>query len=172
MKKYIAIVLLFVTIFSCQQSAKIGFVDNSELINEYQEKKDIETKLQGMIEVYQKRTDSVRQAFQLEINDAEIKARRMNDQEKQELSKELQDKDKILGQRLQFEQQQINLEGQAVNDSLIVKVKDFVKNYATSNGYDYILGSNEGGSVLFGNEKSDLTQTILDLMNQAYKNKE
>jgi len=52
---------------------------------------------------------------------------------------------------------------------LIKKVKDFIKDYGTKNGYFYILGSNEGGSVLFGKEESDLTQTILDLLNAAYK---
>jgi len=169
MKKACISLFALLILFGCQQSEKIGFVDNSKLINEYQEKKDVEAKLQSKIDQFQKRTDSLRQAFQLEINDAEIKARRMSNSEKQALSKELQDKDNLLAQRLQFEQQQINLEGQAMNDSLITRVKDFVKDYAIKNGYSYILGSNEGGSVLYGKEASDLTQTILDLMNEEYK---
>ena len=169
MKNFISLFLIVFIVFSCQQPEKIGFVDNSKLINEYQEKKDAEAKLQGKIDLFQKRTDSLRQAFQLEINDAEIRARRMNDRQKQELSKELQDKDGLLAQRIQFEQNQINLESQAMNDSLIAKVKDFVKDYANKNGYSYILGSNEGGSVLYGKNENDLTQIILDLMNDAYK---
>jgi outer membrane protein len=172
MKKIILSCLVIFTLASCQQSDKIGFVDNSKLINEYQEKKDIEIRLQAKIGQFQKRTDSLRQAFQLEINDAEIKARRMSTSEKQALSKELQDKDNLLAQRLQFEQQQINLESQALNDSLIARVKQFVKDYASKNGYSYILGSNEGGSVLFGKEESDLTQTVLDLMNAEYESKQ
>ena len=171
MKKIILFGFAILILAACQQSEKIGFVDNSALINDYQEKKDIDTRLQAKIQEFQKRTDSLRQAFQLEINDAEIKARRMSDREKQELSKELQDKDNLLSQRLQFEQQQISLESQALNDSLIKTIKSFVKEYAGKNGYSYILGSNEGGSVLFGKEESDLTQTILELLNTEYEGK-
>jgi len=172
MKKLILGSLTILIFAACQQTEKIGFVDNSMLINEYQEKKDIDAGLQIKIQDFQKRTDSLRQSFQLEINDAEIKARRMSDIEKQALSKELQDKDNLLAQRLQFEQQQISLESQALNDSLISTIKSFVKDYASTNGYSYILGSNEGGSVLFGKEESDLTQTILELMNAEYAGKQ
>lgn len=172
MKNIFLCCLAILTLAACQQTEKIGYVDNSILINEYQEKKDVEMKLQDKIQEFQKRTDSLRQAFQLEINDAEIKAKRMSNSEKQVLSKKLQDKDNMLAQRLQFEQQQINLKSRAMNDSLITRVKEFVKDYANKNDYSYILGSNEGGSVLYGKEENDLTQKILELMNTAYKSKQ
>ena len=156
---------------SCQQTQKIGYVDNATLVNDYQEKKDIEAQLQSKIDAFQKRTDSLRQAFQLEINEAEIKARRMSQKNVQKLSKDLQDKETALSQRVQFEQQQIAQESQSKNDSLIKKVKDFVKDYGNKNGYSFILGSNEAGSVMYGQDSSDLTQTILDLLNAQYKEK-
>ena len=65
-------------ISSCQENQKIGYVDNSVLINDYLEKKDIEAKLQAKIAAYEKRRDSLSQAFQLEIKEAEVKARRMS----------------------------------------------------------------------------------------------
>lgn len=87
----------------------------------------------------------------------------------QKLSQELQQREQVLSQRLQFEQQQIAQESQTLNDSLIKKIKDFIKDYGAKNYYSYILGSNEAGSVLFGKEESNLTQTILDLLNATYK---
>ena len=169
MKNIIIVLITALTFASCQQSQKTGFVDNSKLINEYQEKIDIQDKLQAKIKVYEQRRDSVRQAFQLEINDAELKSRNMSQANLQKLSQELQQKDQVMAQRDQFEQQQIAQESQAQNDSLIKKVKEFVKDYGTKNGYDYILGSNEAGSVMYGKAENDLTQTILDALNSAYK---
>jgi outer membrane protein len=169
MKKLLLLGIAVLAFTSCQQSVKIGYVDNSKLINEYQEKKDIEANLQLKIDAFQKRTDSLRQAFQMEINEAEIKARRMSQSDVQKLMKEFQDKEQALSQRVQFEQSQIAQESQAKNDSLIKKIKDFVKAYGTKNGYEYILGSNEGGSVMFGKENNDLTQTLLDALNAEYK---
>ena len=168
MKNLLASITLVCLFMSCQQQ-KIGFVDNAKLINDYQEKKDLEDKLQIKINAFQKRTDSLRQAFQLEINEAELKARKMSQTDLQKLSQELQQKEQILSQRVQFEQQQISQESQAKNDSLIKKVKKFVQDYGKTNGYTYILGSNEAGSVMFGQDQNDLTQTILDALNKSYK---
>jgi outer membrane protein len=169
MKNIVVAIIVIFTFASCQQSQKIGFVDNSKLINEYQEKIDIQDKLQAKIKTYEAKRDSIRQAFQLEINEAELKSRKMSQADLQKLSQELQQKDQIIAQRDQFEQQQIAQESQAQNDSLIKKVRNFVKDYGTKNGYDFILGSNEAGSVMYGNEASDLTQEILEALNAAYK---
>ena len=171
MKKLLSIVIIVLSVASCQQSQKIGFVDNSVLINDYQEKKDIEVKLKSKIEVYEKRRDSLSQAFQLDVKAAEVKARSMSQANLQKLQQEFQQKEQIISQQLQFEQQQIAQESQSKNDSLIKKVRDFVKDYGKTNGYSFILGSNEAGSVMYGTEEVDLTQTILDALNEAYKNK-
>ena len=169
MKNIVYVALAVLTFASCQQTEKIGFVDNSKLINGYQEKIDIEDKLNIKVVAFQKRTDSLRKVFQLDVNEAELKAKRMSKADIQKLSQELQQRDQILSQRVQFERQQIAQESQTQNDSLVKKVKDFVKDYGIKNGYSYILGSNEGGSVMYGKEESDLTQILLDLLNAAYK---
>tara|TARA_R110002073_G_scaffold56835_16_gene144567 strand:- start:15310 stop:15828 length:519 start_codon:yes stop_codon:yes gene_type:complete len=171
MKKLILIVIVVLSVGSCQQSQKIGFVDNSVLINDYQEKKEIEAKLKSKIQAYEKRRDSLGQAFQLDVKAAEVKARSMSQANLQKLQQEFQQKEQIISQQLQFEQQQIAQESQSKNDSLIKKVRDFVKNYGKANGYNFILGSNEAGSVMYGTDEVDLTQTILDALNEAYKNK-
>ena len=171
MKKLLSVVIIVMTIVSCQQSQKMGFVDNSVLINGYQEKKDIEAKLKTKITAYEKRRDSLSQAFQLDVKAAEVKARSMSQANLQKLQQEFQQKEQVISQQLQFEQQQIAQESQSKNDSLIKKVRDFVKEYGKTNGYSFILGSNEAGSVMYGTEASDLTQTVLEALNEAYKNK-
>lgn len=166
--KKIAIVFLTILSFTSCQQQKIGFVDNGILINEYQERVDIEAKLQIQIDAFKKRTDSLRSAFELEIKEAELKARKMSQSDIQKLSQELQQKEQLLSQKVQFEQQQIAQESQTLNDSIIKKVKDFVQTYGKSNSYNFILGSNEAGSVLYGEDASDLTQEILKALNESY----
>lgn len=167
MKKLAIVFLTIISLTACQQQ-KIGFVDNSVLINEYQERKDVEARLNTKIEAFKTRTDSLRSAFELEIKEAELKARTMSQSAIQTLSQELQQKEQILSQRVQFEQQQIAQESQTLNDSIINRVKAFVQDYGKSNNYNFILGSNEAGSVLYGEEASDLTQEILKALNENY----
>lgn len=169
MKRILSCAVLILVLTSCQQEQKIGYVDNAKLINEFQEKKDVEIKLQIKVTAYEKRRDSLSQAFQLELQDAEIKSRSMSQADLQKLQQEFQQKEQLISQRLQFEQQQIAQESQAKNDTLVKKVKDFVKNYGVKNGYNFILGSNEAGSVMYGKEEYDLTQTVLDALNAGYK---
>ncbi|MDA8850477.1 OmpH family outer membrane protein [Flavobacteriaceae bacterium] len=166
--KKLAIAFLTILSFTACQQQKIGFVDNGVLINEYQERVDIEANLQIKIDAFKSRTDSLRSAFELEIKEAELRARKMSQADVQKLSQELQQKEQVLSQRVQFEQQQIAQESQTLNDSLIKTVKNFVRAYGKSNNYNYILGSNEAGSVLYGEESSDLTQEILKALNDGY----
>lgn len=170
MKKLAILFLTILSLNACQQQ-KIGFVDNGILINEYQERKDVEANLNIKIEAFKVRTDSLRSAFELEIKEAELKARQLSQTAIQKLSQELQQKEQLLSQRVQFEQQQIAQESQSLNDSIIKRVKAFVQSYGKSNSYNYILGSNEAGSVLYGHEASDLTQEILEALNESYSGK-
>ena len=171
MKKLAVVFLTIISLTACQQQ-KIGFVDNSVLINEYKERKDVEANLNTKIEAFKSRTDSLRSAFELEIKEAELKARKMSQSAIQKLSQELQQKEQLLSQRVQFEQQQIAQESQKLNDSIINRVKAFVQDYGKSNNYNFILGSNEAGSVLYGEDASDLTQEILKALNENYSLKD
>ena len=168
MKNLALYFLILFSVTACQQQ-KIGFVDNVLLINDYQERVDIESKLQLKIEAFKTRTDSLRSAFELEIKEAELRARKMSQASIQKLSQELQQKEQILQQRVQLEQQSIAQESQILNDSIINKVIEFVKDYGKTNNFNYILGSNEAGSVLYGEDDSDLTQEILKALNDTYE---
>jgi len=143
MKKLIVLAIAAVGIYSCEKPAKIAFVDNSELVNEYQEKKDLEEKIKVKIENFQKKNDSIGRAFQLEVQDAQIKAAKMSKAKQEALMGQLQQKQGILQQQYQVSEKAISQESQALNDSLLNKIKDFIAEYGKTNGYDYILGKNE-----------------------------
>ncbi|WP_430410962.1 OmpH family outer membrane protein [Kordia sp.] len=169
MKKLIVLAVVAFGLYSCQESAKIAFVDNSELVNEYQEKKDLEAKIKGKIENFQKYNDSIGRAFQLEVQTAQMKAAKMSKAKQDELMGQLQQKQGMLQQQYQISEKAISEESQALNDSLLNKVKDFVAEYGKTNGYDYILGKNEYvGTVYYGKEESDITKILLDKLNEKY----
>ncbi|HEX9601557.1 MAG TPA: OmpH family outer membrane protein [Mariniflexile sp.] len=165
---YAAAVMLAFT--SCQEQAKIGFVDNGTVINDYQEKKDIEAKFESKEEAFRKKADSVGQAFQLEVQETQLTAQKSSQAKAQELMGGLQQKQQMLQQRMQMEQQQLQQEFQTEIDSVISKVKKHVKDYGKSNGYTYILGTSDAAAtVMYGADDKDLTKTILEALNKEYK---
>jgi len=169
MKNIILVALAIVTLVSCDSSLKTGFVDNGELINKYQEKIDIEAKFKTKVETFQKRTDSTGRAFQMEAQAFQEKAQKMTDAQAQQEYQVLSQKQQMLQQRIQVEEQEIQQQSQVQIDPLISKVKKYVKEYGEKNGYTYIFGSNDAGSVMYGKEENDLTETILEALNNDYK---
>ena len=170
MKKNSILILLLVIFMSCQNQQKIGFVDNGKMINEYQEKKDIEEKFTQKELAFQKRTDSISKAFQLEAQEVQLKASSMSQSKQQEQYQMLGQKQKMLQQQIQLEQQQMQQAYQTEIDSVISKVKGFVKEYGKNNGFTYILGtSDNAATVLYGVKENDLSQIMIDALNANYK---
>ncbi|MBD0850608.1 OmpH family outer membrane protein [Maribacter arenosus] len=167
MKKLVmAATVLFM--ISCQQE-KIGFVDNVKLMQDYQEKIDVEAKYKTRLETFGKKKDSITQAFQLEAQAFQAKAQSMSQAKAQEEYGMFQQKGQFIGQQLQQEEQQLQMEGQTDMDSLVTKVKEEIKAYGKAHSYAYILGGGDGGSVLYGKETNDLTDEITKILNDKYK---
>lgn len=167
-KGLIALSALFV-LSSCQEQTKIGFVDNSKLINDYQKKKDIEAQFQVEIDAFTKRVDSIGQAIQQQAAQLQQQDPQLAKQSSQEQYQVLAQQYQMFQQQSQMEEQQLQQKGQAQIDTLIKTVKAFINDYGKKNGYDFILGSNDAGSVIYGKESQDLTKEILEALNSEQK---
>ncbi|WP_373518538.1 OmpH family outer membrane protein [Pricia sp.] len=154
---------------SCQQQAKIGYVDNVKLMDEYQQKIDVEADFKVKAEALNKKRDSISQAFQAEAQAFQAEAEKMSQKKAQEQYGQMQQRGQMIGQQLQQEDQQLQALGQTEMDSIVSKVKKEVEAYGMANGYTYILGGGDGGSVLYGDETKDLTDEMVKLLNDKYK---
>ncbi|WP_430907133.1 OmpH family outer membrane protein [Maribacter sp. 2-571] len=167
--KKLLVTLTVIGVMSCQQPAKMAYVDNVKLLDEYQEKMDIEAKFNAKVDAMTKKKDSISQAFQLEAQAFQAKAQGMSQKKAQEEYGIIQQKGQFIGQQLQQEEQQIQQEGRTEMDSLVSKVKKEIKTFGKAQGYNYILGGGEGGAVLYGSETDDITDEILKILNDKYK---
>ncbi len=166
--KKILLVLAVLGMASCKQE-KIGYVDNIKLMDEYQEKIDVEAKFKTKLEALTKKRDSISQAFQLEAQAFQIKAQKMSQKAAQEEYGLIQQKGQVIGQQLQQEDQALQAAGQVEMDSIVSKVKREIKAYGKAQGYSYILGGGDGGSVLYGTDANDLTDKVVKILNDKYK---
>lgn len=167
MKKLILTGVALLALTACTD--KVAFVDNSKLLNDYQEKKDIEAKLKGQISAYERKRDSISMAFQTEARAFDAQAKTLPQNVAQKKYNELMQKSQILQQHLQQEEQKIQMESQTQMDSLLSKVKKNIKEYGKQKDYTFILGANDGGSVLYGTEKKDITKEVTEYLNNQYK---
>jgi outer membrane protein len=164
MKKIGLIAFLALVCFSCQ-TEKTGFVDTETLFVEFNEMKDAK-------ERFTKQSEDVMKELQLKIDAFEIKGKQFQSNVgtmSRKVQEERYNQLAMENQQLQQEQQsrmgKIQVESQKVIDSLISKVKNKVKEYGKANGYSYIYGSNDAGSVMYGKDELDLTQAVLADLN-------
>ncbi|RNC88154.1 MAG: OmpH family outer membrane protein [Winogradskyella sp.] len=169
MKNIIGLLLIAVLFSSCQEQKKIGFINNGDVINDYQMKIDIEASFKVKKEAFEKRMDSINRDFQVEVKAFQLASNKMSQKNAQEKYNELGQKNQQLTQQFQIEQQVMQQAFASEIDSIVSKVNDFVSDYGKKNGYAFILGQNEAGSVMYGEEISDLTKIITDELNAAYK---
>ena len=166
MNKVVLSVALVLSLISCQQSQKIAYVDNSKLLDEYQEKKDLEELLKGKINQYQARRDSISQAFQVKAQAFEAQAKSLAPAVAQQKFEELSKESQKLQQQLRIEEQAIQEESRTKMDTLLKKVKNFIKEYGQKHDYDFILGANDGGSVHYGKKDKDITSDVVKALNE------
>ncbi len=167
--KKLSIVLILLGLLGCQQD-KIGYVDHVRLMENNEEKTDIEAKYKEKSTVLNKKRDSISQAFQIEAQALQTKIESMSQQKAQQEYDLLQQRGQFIGQQLQNEEQLLQQQGQAEMDSLVRRVKDEIKDFGKANGYSYILTAGEGGSVLYGKDNQDLTDQIIKIVNDKYGN--
>lgn len=168
MMKKLVVLVIAVTAMACQQN-KIAFVDSVRIMDEYQEKLDVEARFKTKADAMGKKRDSISQAFQMELQQFQTKAQNMSQKNAQEEYAQLQQRGQFVGQQLQQEEQQLQQTSQAEMDSLVKKVKKEIKAYGEANGYTYILGGGDGGSVIYGDETKDVTDAILKILNDKYE---
>lgn len=58
-----------------------------------------------------------------------------------------------------------------MNQLLLDSLNNFLKRYNQKMNFDYIFSYNRGGSILTANDSLDITQQVLDQLNEEYKEK-
>lgn len=172
MKKLLAVLSLVLVLSSCQEQQKIAYIDNAKVVNEFKKKVDFEKKFQVKVAAFNKKADSLEKAIQIEAQLFQAKAGKMSQKNAETEYQALLQKKQMQDYQLQSEEQTLQGEGQKQIDTLIKEVKAFVKDYGKTNGYTYILGANDAGSVMYGTESNDITQVVIDALNAELKKEE
>lgn len=168
MKRVFQLLAIAFLVSACQEQQKIGFVNNGDVLDKYQMKIDIEDVYKERNEIFTKRMDSIDKAFQVEVKAFQLAADRMSQRKAQEEYNKLGQKNQALTQQFQKDQAILQQGFNKEMDSVVNRMRDFVEDYGKKNGYTFILGQNEAGSVLYGAEATDLTQAITDALNEEY----
>lgn len=174
MKKSLIIFAMAIAIASCNQqtesdSLKTAYVDTNKLLEEYTEAKDIDAKYKSKADEMGRELEAEAARFKTDAAAFEQKARQLGQVWAQQNSGPLQQRQ----QRLQYAQQamlqQLQQESGVEMDTLVKSVKNFIKDYGKKKGFDYIYGTGEAATILYAEDKYDITAEIIKELNSKYK---
>jgi outer membrane protein len=174
MKKVLVIIALSISVIACDKKAEVkevktAYVDTSKLMSEYTEAKDLQAK-------YKAKADEKGRLLEAEINRFKQEASNFQSQVQangqawaQQKSAELQKREQQLSYAQQQLSQELQQESGKENDSMVAGVKKFIKAYGKQKGYSYIFGTGDIASILYAEEKYDITKELITALNDKYK---
>ncbi len=172
MKKILILLILVATFSSCTEQVKIAYVDVEELMKEYKGTKEAEATMKVKSEKLQKELDSLIGGWQNKARNYQEKSKGLSARVRAEQEQVLMLEQQQINQRQQAVQQEVQTEGQKNLESLSKEINNFVKNYAKEKGYNFVLGTTAtNGTVMYGEEKADITDDVLVQLNKSFKAK-
>ncbi|MDH4402727.1 MAG: OmpH family outer membrane protein [Flavobacterium sp.] len=174
MKKSLVIIAISFSIISCNKTAEVAstktaYVDTSKLMIEYTEAKDIEAKYKAKSEEMGRELEAEIAKFKAEAGSFQKEAQMKGQAWAEQKGAELQKREQQLQYAQQSIGQQLQQESGVEIDSVVSSVKKFIKSYGKEKGYAYIYGTGDAASVLYAEEKYDITKEIIKLLNDKYK---
>jgi len=174
MKKSLLILALAFAVASCNKTAepkelKTAYVDTSKLLEDYTAAKDIEAKYKAKSVEMGRELDAEVSRFKSEAANFQKNAQANGQAWAQENGARLQKKEQELSYAQQAMLQQLQQESGVEMDTLVKDVKKFIKNYGKEKGYAYIYGTGEAVSILYAEDKYDITKEIVKLLNDKYQ---
>jgi outer membrane protein len=174
MKKSLVIIAIAFSIISCNKTAEVAstktaYVDTSKLMTEYTEAKDIEAKYKAKSEEMGRELEAEIAKFKAEAASFQKDAQMNGQAWAQQKGAELQKREQQLQYAQQSIAQQLQQESGVEIDSVVSEVKKFIKSYGKEKGYSYIYGTGDAASVLYAEEKYDITKEMIKLLNDKYK---
>lgn len=178
-KKILVIIAISISLLACEKSLEVketngakelktAYVDTSLLMKEYQETKDVEARFKVKSENKGKQLEAQINSFKKEVSNFQAQAKVNGQAWAEQKGSELQRREQQLGQEQQALSQELQQESAVEMDSLISGVKKFIKEYGKEKGYAYIYGTGDAATVLYAQEKYNITKEIIKLLNDKY----
>lgn len=153
-----AVAASIATTYFLQKDRSISYVKADVVFNDFEMTKELKVKLDNTVNARQTILDSIMVIMRIasENGNKELLSRT----EKEYYIK----KEAFDGQNRELTQK--------YDEQVWLRINQYVKEFGEKKHYDYLLGANGSGSLMYSSEKNDVTKELLDYMNTSYKGSE
>ena len=151
-----------------QLQSQLVYVDINKMVEGYDRTQKEREAFNAKVSTMQANVDSLMAGWQNELKVYEKERSGMTAKElelKQEL---LQNRQQQISNYQQAIQKQIQEEDQKMTQTVINDINDYVKEYGERHGYRLIFGASGSGNIMYAQEGADLTDRVLEGLNEDY----
>ena len=166
-------ILIILQLFSLYnqnlKAAEIVYVDSNKLLENYQGMQAARQAFQQKANIWQANIDTLKAELDREIRSYETGKSGMSAKERS-LTEEL-----IKTKRQQFIdyqqgiQQKSQQEDYQMTEQVLIEVNTFIEQYGKQHGYKMVLGANNSGNIVYGDEALDITNELQEALNAQYQ---
>ncbi|MBO9702039.1 MAG: OmpH family outer membrane protein [Sporocytophaga sp.] len=143
---------------------KIGYINSSKVFTEFKLKKELETDLKKLELAKQRDLDSLKAELEISYNELNSSSKKSE--------KDISEF-KVAHQQYYIREKQYNENYQRAADQYTQQVwkqlNSFIKEFGKQEGYDFVLGANGAGEIMYADENDDLTEKVLEYCNKRYE---
>lgn len=157
---------------STNKQEKIVYVNSDTLAEKYQYFVEVRGKLEAKVTKARDDLQAKGQAYQRELAEYNQKAATMSASERQAAEERLIRQQNDLGQMDQNASTSIAEEEQTEFTKVYTTITDYLKRHSEENGYRLVLTySKTNPAVLYADPMMDITDQVIDALNEEYKKK-
>lgn len=164
-----AIVFSSVSLYYSLNSSTLVYVDVNKLLDGYSRTKVEREIFQNKAKTLSANVDSLVVDWQKELKLYEKERTKLTDKEKELKQELLSNKQQQINNYQKAIQKQIQEEDKKSTQTVINDINDYVKDYGKENDYRIIFGASGSGNIMYADNTTDLTETILEGLNSEYK---
>jgi outer membrane protein len=158
--------------FFFRNNYKIAYVDSARIFNEYKGYEKAKTAYQTKAVAWQSNIDTLAQEIQHAIKKHEKDLATMSAKE-QAMSRELIGaKQKQLTDYQRAIQENARQEDAKLTERVVSEINGFLLKYGKEHQYKLVLIANPSGTIAYAQEGLDITEEVLEALNQEYSGKQ
>jgi outer membrane protein len=164
-------VLLLLSAYSMymiQRSPRIAYVRNAVFAERYAGMKDARKLLEDKLREWENNVDTLEARYMKSLDHYNKHYATLKVAEREELKNSIDRQDNELRQYMAVIEKKVVEENQRKLQGLADQVNLFIKKYAEKHKYDLILGVSGDGNIVYGSDAIDLTDQILEALNNEY----
>ena len=143
---------------------KTAYVNTIELYNDFLLKEELE---ENMIAT-QKARERILDSLKLDLQSMATRLEAQDVREQEEINHWEFLRKQYLLKKDHFEEDNIAM-GEKYTDQIWKQLNQYIKDYGTTNGYEYIFGADGQGKLMHATESNNITSEVLVYINERYQ---